>query len=99
MRGMLPGETHSAVDLNVLRGGMEEGLRAVRPRNVRCSRELLLIGVRRAEGRVVCSRARELDLDQHVGALMFDRLERSDRPPELKPGLRVFNRLLEECLR
>src|SRR6202035_3565469 len=48
--------------------------------------------------RVVSGGAGKLDLDQHVGALMFDRLERSDRAAELKPRLGVFDRLLEASL-
>ena len=48
--------------------------------------------------RVVRRRTRELELEQHVGALVLDRLERADRPAELHAGLRVVDGHLEELL-
>ncbi len=48
---------------------------------------------------VVGGRLGGLDLDQHVGALVLDRLERPDRAAELDPHLGVLDRHLEALLR
>ena len=54
---------------------------------------------RRGLRRGVRRGARELELEQHVGALVLDRLERADRPAELHARLRVVDRHLEQPLR
>ena len=54
---------------------------------------------RRSLRRVVRGRACELEREQHVGALVLDRLERADRPPELHARLGVLDRHVEQALR
>ena len=49
--------------------------------------------------RVVRGRLARLDLEQHVGALVLDRLERADRTAELHAVLRVLDRHVEHELR
>ena len=44
-------------------------------------------------------RAHALDVDEHVGAAVLDRLEAADRPAELHPVLRVLDRHLEHARR
>ena len=39
-----------------------------------------------------------LDVDEHVGQPVLDRLERADRPAELHPGLRVLDRQVQQML-
>ena len=48
---------------------------------------------------VVGGRLREFHLEQHVGQLMLDGLERTDLAPELNPQLRIFHRRIEQRLR
>ena len=40
-----------------------------------------------------------LDVDEHVGEPVLDRLERADGPAELQPRLRVLDRQVEQMLR
>src|SRR2546421_9939868 len=95
---VLPGEADAAVDLDVLGGGVEVRVGAVRLGEARDDRELLVVlGCR--PRRVVRRRLRRLDLEQHVGALVLDGLERADGPTELHAHLRVVDRHLEHLLR
>src|SRR5436305_9510612 len=95
---VLPGEADAAVDLDVLGGGVEVRVGAVRLGEARDDRELLVVlGCR--PRRVVRRRLRRLDLEQHVGALVLDGLERADGPPELHAHLRVVDCHLQHLLR
>src|SRR5436190_17223073 len=94
---VLPGEADAAVDLDVLGGGVEVRVGAVRLGEARDDRELLVVlGCR--PRRVVRRRLRRLDLEQHVGALVLDCLERADGATELHAHLRVLDRHLEHLL-
>ena len=48
---------------------------------------------------MVGQRTRDLDLQQQIGAAVLERLEGTDRPPELEALLRVVHRGLEQVLR
>ncbi len=61
--------------------------------------EQFLVSIRGAERRVVHRGARELDLDEHVGALVLDGLEGADRTAELETRPRIVGRHLEAALR
>ena len=39
-----------------------------------------------------------LQIDQHVGQFVLDRLKGTDLPAELKPGFGVFDRQIEQVL-
>ena len=72
---VLPGEPNAAVDLDVLGGSVKVGLRAValgQRRNL-CQLVVHLVG---APTGVVGGGLGRLDLEEHVGALVFDGLER-----------------------
>src|SRR5687767_5781539 len=94
---VLPGEADPAVDLDVLRRGVEVGLGAVRLGQGGDDRELVVVLRRRPAG-VVRRRLRRLDLEEHVGALVLDGLEGADRPAELDSGLGVLDRHVEALL-
>src|SRR5580765_4163621 len=95
---VLPREADAAVDLDALAGGVTVGVGAVGLRH--CGRERRLGDVVRDRPRgVVRRRLRALDLDEHVGAFVLDRLEAADRPAELLAHLRVLDRHLEDALR
>ena len=59
----------------------------------------LVVVLGRGPAGVVRGRLGRLDLEQHVGALVLDRLERADRPAELHADLGVLDRHLEHLLR
>ena len=94
VRVVLPREPDAAVDLDVLGGGVEVRVRAVRLRERRGERQLVGILGGGPAG-VVRGRARHLDLHEHVRALVLDRLERTDRTSELVALLRVLRRHVE----
>ena len=97
VRGVLPREADAAVDLDVLGGGVEVGLRAVglgQPGH----RGQLVVHLRGAPHAVVGGRLGRLDLEQHVGALVLDGLERADGPAELHAHLGVLDGHLEHPL-
>src|SRR5262249_23645675 len=97
MRRVLPGEADAAVDVDVLVGGLGERLGAVRlgePRN-----DGKLVGALRGRPRaVVGGGPRRLGLDEHVGALVLDRLVTADEAPELDADLGVVDGHLEHLL-
>src|SRR5437763_873367 len=95
---VLPGEADAAVDLDVLGGGVEVRVGAVRLGEARDDRQLLVV-LGCCPGRVVRRRLRRLDLEQHGGALVLDGLERADGATELHAHLRVLDRHLEHLLR
>src|SRR5258707_5833684 len=76
-----PGETHAAMDLDVVLGTMLERLGRADARGGRGLRQFRRIG-RERPGAVVAIRARQRRRDIHVGEHMFYRLERADRPAE-----------------
>src|SRR5437588_9592412 len=95
---VLPGEANAAVDLDVLGSGMEVRVGAVRLGEARDHWELLVVlGCR--PRRVVRRRLGRLDLEQHVGALVLDGLERANGTAELHSHLRVVDRHLQHLLR
>ena len=98
VRVVLPREADATVDLDVLGRGVEVRVGAVRLRQRGDHRQLVVV-LGRGPRRVVRGRLRRLDLEQHVGALVLDRLERADRPAELHADLRVLDRHLEHDLR
>ena len=69
----LPGEAHAAVDLDVVRGRVEVGLGAVGLRERGGFDEVRLVRRGDEEG-VGRGRLRHLDGDEHLGALVLDRL-------------------------
>src|ERR1700733_8481647 len=70
--GVLPGKADPAVDLDVLRGHEHEALRADRVRHRRRLRQRRGVGVARSGPRGLGRGGlRELDLDEHVGALVL----------------------------
>ena len=95
---MLPGEADAAVDLDVLGRGVEVRVGAVRLGQAGRHRQLLVVLAGCPRG-VVGGRLARLDLEQHVGALVLDRLERADRAAELDAHLGVLDRHLEHLLR
>ena len=86
------------MDLDVVGGGAEVGLRAERLGQARHQRQLVRPLLRRPR-RVVRCRPRRLDLEQQVRAHVLDRLEAADRPAELHPDLRVLDAHVEAPLR
>src|SRR5207253_6107300 len=79
---VLPGEADAAVDLDVLGGGVEVGVRAVGLGQGGDDGQLVAVLGRSPTG-VVGGRLGRLDLEQHVGALVLDGLEGPDGPAEL----------------
>src|SRR5215469_2919670 len=76
MGGMLPGEAHAAVNLDIFRGRVKVRLGAIRLGEVRALEDIFAIGDRKRS--VIRGRSGEFGLDQHVSALVLDRLERAD---------------------
>src|SRR5665213_546309 len=97
MRVVLPRETDTAVNLNVLRRAVEIRLGTERLREARRNRQFI-VALLGGPGRVVGRRLRRLNVEEHVRALVLDRLERSDRPTELHAVLRVFHGVVEHPL-
>src|SRR5665213_727189 len=97
MRVVLPRETDSAVNLNVLRRTVEVRLGTERFRKARRDRQFI-IALLRGPGRVVRRGLRRLDVEEHVRALVLDRLEGADRPTELHAVLRVFHGIVQHAL-
>ena len=98
VRVVLPGEADAAVDLDVLGRAVEVRLGTERLGEARGDRQFVVTFLGRPGG-VVRGRLRRLDVQEHVGALVLDRLERSDRPTELHAVLRVLDRVVEDALR
>src|SRR5438067_6219095 len=71
---VLPREADAAMDLDVLGGGVEVGVRAVRLGQAGHCGELV-VQLSGGPARVVGGRLGRLDLEQHVGALVLDGLE------------------------
>ena len=72
-----------------LQGGRADCLRDAR-------RQRRVVGsVGQRPDRVIRRRSGVLDIDKQIREPMLDPLERSDRPTELQPGLRVFDRQVE----
>ena len=94
---VLPGEADAAVDLNVLCRSVEVRLRAVALGERRDGRKFVVHLAGTPAG-VVRSGLGRLDLKQHVGALVLDRLERADRATELHTDLGVLDRHIEAHL-
>ncbi len=94
---MFPRVADAAVDLDALLG--EQPL-AVTGRGLgdRCCGRAPRIVLGDREGREVAGRARPLQRDHHVGELVLDRLERSDRHAELLALLHVLERDVEDRL-
>ena len=95
---MLPGESDATVDLDVLGRGVEVGLRAV-GLGERGDRGQLVVHLTGAPESVVRGALRRLDLEQHVGALVLDRLEGADGATELDAVLGVLDGHVEHELR
>ena len=94
---MLVGEPDAAVDLDVLARVREVRLRAVRLRETRRDRELLVVLGRGPRG-VVRGGLRRLEAKKHVRALVLDRLEGPDGASELVAVLRVLDGHLHRLL-
>src|SRR6266550_3871298 len=94
---VLPGEADAAVDLDVLGGGVEVGVRAVRLGEAGDGRQLV-VELGGGPARVVGGRLGRLHLEQHVGALVLDGLEAADGPAELDADLGVVDRHVEALL-
>ena len=97
MSGVLPGEPDATVDLNVLGRSVEVGLRAV-ALGERGDLGKLVVHFVGAPAGVVGGGLGRLDLEEHVGALVFDGLERADRATELHTNLGVLDRHVEAHL-
>ena len=97
VRVVLPREADATVDLNVLRGAVEERLGAEGFGERRGDGQLV-IELLSGPGGVVRGGLGRLDVEQHVGALVLDGLERSDRSAELHTMLGVVNRVVEHTL-
>src|SRR5262245_36168472 len=95
---VFPREADAAEDLDRLGRAVVVGLAAIGLRERGRDREIRSV-LRRGARRVVGRRTRGLDAHHHVGALVFDRLERADRASELLPLLRVRDREIEAALR
>src|SRR5262249_47443490 len=93
----LPREAHAAVDLDAVAADDALAIARRRLRHRRPERPPPILLADRPRGEVPRS-ARLLDLHEHVGALVLDRLERADRLIELAPVLRVLDRDLEQAL-
>ena len=87
---MLPREADATVDLDVLGRRVEVGLRAVRL-GQRGHRRKLVVQLRGTPAGVVGGRLGRLHLEQHVGALVLDGLERPDGSTELHAVLGVLH--------
>ena len=94
---VLPREADAAVDLDVELGAAVRRRERERRGHRRRQRHLIAILVRASTGRgtqgVPHETRRELGVDQHVGAVVLDRLEGPDHPTELLTLLRVARRL------
>src|SRR5688572_3011294 len=97
MHVVLPGEADSAVNLDAIAGRMAVRVGAVCLGHGRRERRVRHVVRHRPTG-VVRDRLRALHLDQHVGALVLDRLKAPDRPAELLADLRVLDRHVEDAL-
>src|SRR5688572_3065055 len=97
VRRVLPGEADATVDLDVLGRGVEVGVGAV-GLGQRGHGGELVVQLRGAPTGVVGGRLGRLDLEQHVGALVLDGLERADGPTELHAVLGVLHGGLEAHL-
>src|ERR1019366_1946161 len=98
VRVVFPRESDATMNLNVLRRAVEVRLGTERLRQARGDREFV-VALLRGPGRVVGGGLSRLDVEQHVRALVLDRLERTDRPTELHTVLRVLDRVVEDALR
>src|SRR5271167_3837106 len=94
MRRVLPGEADPTMNLDVLVGAVRESLRTPRLGDAGSEGEVRGIIIRGPKP-VISGRSRALDLEQHVSALVFDRLERADRPAVLEAHLGVFHSHLQ----
>ena len=94
---MLPGEADATVNLDVLGRGVEVGLRAVALGKRGNLRKLVVHFVRAPTG-VVGGGLGRLNLEEHVGTLVLDGLERADRATELHTDLGVLDRHVEAHL-
>src|SRR2546426_7727263 len=85
---VLPGEPDTAVHLDRLAADTARGVADVRLGDRR--REVVVLGLRVERPRgIVDGRVRVLDLQEHLGALVTDRLEGADRLPELLAHFRI----------
>jgi len=95
---VLPGKADAAVDLDCFRRHVLRHVGCVRLCHRHRGRRFRAFGID-GPARVVGQRARVLDRDHHIDALMLDGLERSDRLAELHARLGVFDRHVERALR
>ena len=94
---MFPGEPNASMDLDIFRCGMEIGFGAVALGKARHCGKLIVINSC-APCCVVGSRLCRFDFQQHVGALVLDCLEGTDRASELESVLCVLDRHVEDHL-
>ena len=94
----LPGEAHAAMGLDVFLGNEPAGLAGGDARDRGGDRQFGGVGVHRP-GAVIGVGAGQLDLDVHVGELVLDALERSDRPAEGETFLGIGIRHVQRRLR
>src|SRR5271167_4305754 len=78
---VFPCEADPTMNLDVLVGAVCEGIRTPRFGDAGSQREVCVVIVSRPKT-LVSRRSRALDLKQHIGALVLDRLERADRSAE-----------------
>lgn len=86
---MLPGESDAAVDLDAVLCALHRGVGNDDGGDVR-GEVGGVVTVVEGRGGIPQHRARLLQRDAHVGALVLDALELADRTPELHPRLRVL---------
>src|SRR5580698_11103217 len=98
MRVVVPGETDAAMNLDTFDRGMQVRFRRGSFRQAG-QRGPFGIVDRGGLRRVIGSRFGQLDVEQHIGELVLDSLERAYCPPELHPQLRVIYCRFEQHLR
>ena len=94
MQSQFPGETHTAMDLNRLVADEPRHLAAIGLCHRRCTRPIGVVLGRCPKG-IVGDGPTGFDRDRHVGAAVLNRLEGSNRAPELFAGLGIFDRTVE----
>ena len=90
VRLVLPGESDATVHLNAVGGDPTEGSRTCRLRNAhrQCG---IVTAIGQRPHRVIGRRSGVLEVDEHVGELVLDRLKGSDVAAELHTGLGVVH--------
>ena len=98
MRVVVPGKADPAVNLDTFPRGMHVGVCSCGLGHAREDGKLRIV-FRRGLRRVVGSGFGQLDFQQHIRALVLDRLKRADGAAELGAQLRVLDRGLQQPLR